>query len=253
MTSWPALKAEIDRWVEEGRTATFWWRDDDATHPTPELDRLLRIAGETAAPIALAVIPADADNALAARLSSEDGVDVLQHGYAHGNHEPDDRPKSELGPAREPEDAMRELAEGWKRLSALFGGKALPVLVPPWNRIDPGLVERLPEIGLHGLSAFKPRPKPAATEKLVRVNTHVDIIDWRGGRGFRGEASALAATLDHLERRRESTVDPTEPTGILSHHLDHDEGCTAFLARLGALATGHPGAAWVSARELFGA
>lgn len=253
MTSWPALKAEIDRWADEGHTATFWWRDDDATHATPELDRLLRISKDAAAPIALAVIPATADKGLAARLASEDGVDVLQHGYAHRNHEPEDRPKSELGPSRDPAQAMGELTEGWSRLNDLFGGKALPVLVPPWNRMDAALREKLPGVGLRGVSAFKPRSEPATPEGLIRVNTHVDIIDWRGNRGFVGEAPALAATLDHLERRREGTVDPAEPTGILSHHLDHDDGCTAFLGRLAALVSDHPAAAWISARELFDA
>ena len=31
---WPDLTAELDRWGEAGRTATLWWRDDDATAPS---------------------------------------------------------------------------------------------------------------------------------------------------------------------------------------------------------------------------
>ena len=49
---WAALKSEFDAWAQEGRQATLWWRDDDATAPGPKLDTLLEITGET--PICLA-------------------------------------------------------------------------------------------------------------------------------------------------------------------------------------------------------
>ena len=68
---WPGLSAELDAWAAAGRTATFWWRDDDATAPTPELGRLLRLAGAHGAPLALAVIPAEAGPALAEALAAE--------------------------------------------------------------------------------------------------------------------------------------------------------------------------------------
>ena len=37
---WQDLRDELDRWAEAGRTATLWWRDDDAVMPGPLLDRL---------------------------------------------------------------------------------------------------------------------------------------------------------------------------------------------------------------------
>ena len=43
MTGWADLDAELDRWKAAGRAATLWWRDDDATRPTPALDRLLAL------------------------------------------------------------------------------------------------------------------------------------------------------------------------------------------------------------------
>jgi peptidoglycan/xylan/chitin deacetylase (PgdA/CDA1 family) len=216
------------------------------------LEALLRIAEQAAAPLALAVIPAAADAALAERISASDGVDVLQHGWAHRNHEPGDRPKSEFGPSRAAEDALADLDRGLQRIKQIFGAKALPVLAPPWNRIDAGLVARLPALGIRGLSTFKPRGSSAPDEP-TRVNTHVDIVDWRGGRRFVGDGEALDATADHLERRRKGVVDTNEPTGILSHHLSQDDGCAAFLGRLAALVTDHRGAAWVPARKLFSA
>ncbi len=83
---WTDLASELDRWGEEGRMATLWWRDDDAVAPSRRLDDLLAIAGEV--PVALAVIPALAQPALAARLCrpAQSAVRVLQHGWRHHNH-----------------------------------------------------------------------------------------------------------------------------------------------------------------------
>jgi hypothetical protein len=84
--AWAALDRELDAWGAAGRTATLWWRDDDAVAPSPELDRLLALAATCGAPLALAVIPAAAEDALAARLEGQAAeIAVLQHGCAHRN------------------------------------------------------------------------------------------------------------------------------------------------------------------------
>ena len=81
---WPDLVAELDRWGETGHVASLWWRDDDAVAPTPELTALLQVAG--AAPVALAVIPAEASPELPGFLDNAPQVAVLQHGWRHTNH-----------------------------------------------------------------------------------------------------------------------------------------------------------------------
>ena len=97
MTRWPALRDELDTWAEAGRTATLWWRDDDAVEPTPALDRLLALAARHEIPLALAVIPARASTALARRIAgSGPRIAPLQHGYAHRNHAPPSEKKAEL-------------------------------------------------------------------------------------------------------------------------------------------------------------
>ena len=78
VAGWTDLGAELDAWAETGRSATLWWRDDDAVAPTPALDAQLRIAGTT--PLALAVIPSETGPLLANGLSSWPNVAVLQHG-----------------------------------------------------------------------------------------------------------------------------------------------------------------------------
>src|ERR1700693_5805783 len=85
-TGWSALEAELDIWQSAGRTASFWWRDDDAITRTRALDRLLELSED--APIAVAVVPGYAEKALAERLADVAAVTVLQHGWRHINHAP---------------------------------------------------------------------------------------------------------------------------------------------------------------------
>ena len=81
MTSWQALEEEIARWRDAGRTVEFWWRDDDAGAPTTPLRRLLSLSQSSGVPLALAVIPGDAQPELFANLKAS----VLMHGTDHRN------------------------------------------------------------------------------------------------------------------------------------------------------------------------
>ena len=195
------------------------------------------MAGRCDAPVGLAVIPKDATEALADRLSATANVGVLQHGWAHANHAGPGEKKMELGDHRPASLVGDELRAGFDRLSALFGSRFLPALVPPWNRIGSALGPHLAQIGFTGLSLFGARAH-RLRDGLVLANTHVDPIAWRHDRGFTGADVALGALTGHLSDRRRGLVDPDEPTGLLTHHLAHDEATWAFLERcLEALAS----------------
>ena len=133
---------------------------------------------------------------------------------------------------------LAELESGRERLQALYGPRFLPVLVPPWNRIDPALAARLPAAGWRGLSVFRPR------RSGFEANAHVDPIAWRTHRGFRGEAEALGDIAAHLRARRMGSADRDEPTGILSHHLAADAQSFAFFGALARFVAAHPRARW---------
>lgn len=243
--TWPAFEAELDAWARADLTARFWWRDDDATRPGPLLDRLLAAAGT--APVALAVIPAQAEASLAHLVAErrwrEGGVRMFQHGYAHVNHAPSGAKKAEFGDHRNLEAMLDELTEGRRIMETLFGEAFEPILTPPWNRAGDGVVQNLARTGLQGLSRFGPRG-PDEGDRVV--NTHIDIIDWHGGRGFAGESQALGAAIAHLAARRTGAADMGEPTGLLTHHRDHDEACWEFIAGFRAAIEAHPAAQWVS-------
>lgn len=248
MTSWQALSDEAARWREAGRTADLWWRDDDAVDVGPALDRLLDLHHETAAPLALAVVPARATAALAQRLAGEPGVDVLQHGYAHTNHATPPDKKIELGLQRPAMIVLGDLGTGWLALERLFAAQALPVMVPPWNRIAEILVPTLPEIGYRGLSTFGPRKRAEPVRGFRQINTHVDLIDWKAGGGFVGEEAALTALVEALSRSRNGDG---EPVGLLSHHLAMDGGAWDFLRSVLEATKTTQGLSVRTARELF--
>jgi peptidoglycan/xylan/chitin deacetylase (PgdA/CDA1 family) len=242
---WQRLRVELDRWRDAGRIADFWLRDDDAVAPTAPLDRLLGIAGGFGVPAALAVIPARAGEALAGRLSAEPGVSVAVHGWAHVNHAPPDRKKEELGAHRPMRTVLAELAMARAAIDRLFGERALPLLVPPWNRIAADLLPQLAGIGFAALSVYG-RAGPAPVRL---VNTHVDLIDWHGSRGGRDHGELVAALVEELRWRRRTGG--REPVGVLAHHLVHDEAAWSFLERLFEVTAGNAGCRWAAVRELI--
>ena len=256
--SWDALERELDAWAGAGRVATLWWRDDDCVEPTPALDRLLAISAETAAPLALAVVPARLSTALPARLAraaETARVTLLQHGYAHRNHAPAGRKKQELDPERSLPGMLDELARGAARLTAQFGTEAaitsLPVLVPPWNRIDPRLPDRLVPLGFRGLSTDGPRPAAETVPGLRQANTHVDLLRAQRKTGTIDPDQVLSDLVGHLAARRRGEVDAEEPSGLLTHHLAHDAASWALLERLLKRLGGHGAPRFLEPAEVF--
>ncbi|ARM91584.1 carbohydrate esterase 4 superfamily protein (plasmid) [Rhizobium sp. CIAT894] len=242
---WEPLRRELDRWQAAGRVARLWLRDDDAVEPTPALETLLALAGESEVPLTLAVIPGLTGQALAARLAAEAGVTVAVHGWSHTNHAGPEGKKQELGGERPADVVLGELREGLRLLERLHPARFQPLLVPPWNRIAAALVPALPGLGFAALSVYgrarQDRPMPL-------LNTHIDIIDWHGTRGGRGEAELVAELVAEL---RDRFAGNDEPIGVLTHHLVHDAAAWDFLSALFAVTGRHPAVHWSAASALL--
>jgi hypothetical protein len=46
-------------------------------------------------------------------------------------------------------------------------------------------------------------------------------------------------------------VDADEPTGLMTHHLCHDEGCWWFIGTVLSETQSHPSVRWLDGREAF--
>lgn len=242
MTGWRELEATLDDIAERGEAIRLWWRDDDAGHDHPALDRLLELAERWDLPLALAVVPLWLEPPVQASIAASRRATVLQHGYAHANHAPDGSKPIELG-GRSANAILSELGAGRATLCDAFGAEFLAILVPPWNRIDPALIAELGASGFCGLSTYGRRPAAPPAPGVCQVNTHLDPVDWRGTRLFVGEAAAL--------ERLCAVLDPEEPIGLLSHHLVMDEAGWAFLDRLLGVLKRHPATRLCTVGELF--
>jgi len=250
-SAWQWLGRELDAWVDNGETASFWWRDDDASGPSAALDQLLGVCGNWNVPLALAVIPSRINPELIEVLGNRPLITVLQHGYAHENHAVPGQRKLELGGTRTTAKILTDLERGYQDLTQHFAERFNPVLVPPWNRIDDKLLSRLSEIGFAGISTMKVRRQAYPARGLLQVNTHLDPVNWRHTGGFIGVYPAIAILIQHLQARRTGYRDSDEPTGILTHHLVQNDAVWRFLEDLLQYLCNHPAVTWLDTTTIW--
>jgi hypothetical protein len=160
---------------------------------------------------------------LSDRLRDEPGIDVLVHGLRHANHAPAGARKAEFGADRSVAAMMREAVRALRLTRAAFPQALVPVFVPPWNRIDPELARGLSDLGYRAVSTFR-RAAPHGPG-LAPLETHLDPIDWHGGRGL--------ADPDRLVQGLAADIEAgLGPIGILTHHLAQDEATWSFVEAL---------------------
>ena len=252
MADWTALERELDAWAQEGQTATFWWRDDDAGADAAKLKELLHLRQGLGVPLAMAVVPDWLTPDVASLIAGVGDIHVLQHGVAHADHSGGRGRRMELCAGALPSGLRQALIRSRNVLRTSFPSSLIEVMVPPWNRIDEAVLSILAGSGFLGLSTLGPR-RGAREHGLVVNNVHIDIIDWKAGRRFAGDEACLEASARHLESRRRGAADPAETTGLMTHHLVHDAACHAFIDRFVQTVARHPAGLWLSAGTVFGA
>jgi peptidoglycan/xylan/chitin deacetylase (PgdA/CDA1 family) len=242
--AWQGLTAELDLWAAQGRTAYFWWRDDDAVAASPALDRLLELQATREAPLALAIIPAQLQESLAGRLAGHDGIAALQHGYAHRNHASLTEKKCEFPASRPLADRLSDLQAGQALMRQHFGRQFQPIFVPPWNRLAADCLPEMPRLGYTAASGFTPRKIYWAAPGLAWLNTHVDPIDWHGTDNS-GAAMRSLTAASALLRAMRLGEQQLQPVGLLTHHLRHDETIWDFTSVFLATTLRHAAVRWL--------
>jgi hypothetical protein len=235
--TWSELEAALRVRTEAGRPVEFWWRDDDASAPSRALERAAAMSKRYGIPLALAVIPQDATPALFQCLHEQ--VTVLQHGTDHRNRAAAGEKKTEYPGAEPANAALERIESGMAKLRSVADQKFIPILAPPWNRMRADLLDKLPGFGIRGISAYGPQKTREPAPGLRQVNTHVDVVAWRRGRCFVGEAQALSQAIKWMVTG--------EPIGWLTHHAVHDAATWDFLERLFTVKD----VRWLSAAQAF--
>jgi len=225
---WRALDDELARWPD---VPALWLRDDDAASPAAALSTLLQLCAANNVPVCAAVIPAAVEPGFAAWLGEhEAAIAVVAHGFAHINHAPPAEKKAEFGDHRAPAVMAAELGMSLERLTDAFGGAARPVFVPPWNRLGSSARAALAEAGFRALSA-KTQATHVPVTGVTVIDVDIDIIDWRGTRGYGGDECVVGALCTRLRTLRQQGR-TNQPTGILTHHAVHDQAAWTFLQTL---------------------
>ncbi len=246
---WHVLDQELEHWRAQGLSFPLWWRDDDAIAWTPQLERLSDLSKRLGLAVHVAVIPCDAKPDLAGYMARTPNLIPVVHGWAHKNHAPPDEKKSEFRLHRPIAQIVEDAAAGIAQFRTLFEQDFRPMFVPPWNRIAPEVAVHLPKLGYRILSTATPRPKAYAAPGLEQVNTHIDPIDWRGTRGLASPDALIRRTAFVLRDRREGRTDPSEPLGVLTHHLVHDQEIWSFTEALLQRLLGGPALIWTAPKH----
>jgi hypothetical protein len=224
----------------------FWWRDDDATANTPQLERLLQLSARLAVPVNLSVVPGTLDRSLVNCLHDNSGITVLVHGWLHKNHGPEGILWCEFPATRLAEEVQFELSAALSTLRQAFQEQCLPVFVPPWNAFPPELEPLLAGLGYIGISRdfFEALPAKRQDNGLVRADTHLDLLAW----DTLGLANVAAQARIFTRRIQQGWVGPF---GILTHHLPQNEEVWDFCERFWRMIANHDRAEVVSARTIF--
>ncbi len=250
--AWLLLEHELDQWRKQKKTAALWWRDDDAQLPSAALDRLILLSQTAGIPVVIAAIPNKVDPSLKSSFDQGYNINVVQHGWSHENHAQPPEKKCEICDHRNPAVVSEELNRGLEILKDRFGPIFLPVLVPPWNRIGAKMKSHLQNWKFTGLSTFGIEKSIETGSGFKQVNTHIDLIDWEKDRRFIGSLSALDLITSHLQQQRRGQLPSTTTTGLLSHHLVHDEPVWEFLGTFFKVTAQHAAVKWQSGAQLFG-
>jgi peptidoglycan/xylan/chitin deacetylase (PgdA/CDA1 family) len=264
--AWDTVRRELDRWADQGLTARFWLRDDDACALSVHLTRLHALADRHDITIGLAVIPGKIERDLVRALS---GLKNRFHPMCHGwNHENYGRPgePEEFGHGR-PLSALRLDAEqAYKVFSDYFGGGDA-IFVPPFARITSALVDCLSQIGfaavstgpgvleravlrLDGRLPWIPVVKLPVRSPVPRIDVHIDLIDWQR-RTARDQGSVAVELAANLRLRRRGFLPVNHPVGFLTHHLVHDEAIWRLCDELFGMLRRHVSVEILSAASLI--
>lgn len=225
------LQNELALWAAGGMQLPIWWRDDDATAKTSNLERLNSLSERTGIAVHIAVVPKFATCELSEYARTKSNMLVVAHGWTHNNHQPRPGIRSEFGNARKLARNFRDACAAHKKMTTMFGEKYRPMFVPPWGNIASDLLPHLQDAGFKFISTFGPRSQ-CEQHGLITWNGHLDPLLWSPKPSLNNADHLIARVCERLKNRRLGMEDNREPFGIVTHHLADSEDAWDFVAAL---------------------
>ena len=181
---WSALRDELARWACDDTVARLWLRDDDAVTVTPALERPQAVCCSRVPYPDCGRPERCRSNSGGIPFRSATGR-VAAHGWRHHNH-------ATIRNGISCRTALRghrsRFEQARARIETLFGEKAVPIFVPPWNRMAP----RRRLSCLDQVFARYRRLVERNRRACANNQRPPDIIDWRGSRGGRNPADLIS-------------------------------------------------------------
>lgn len=241
MTDWTSLKEILTKREKAQKPTYFWWRDDDAFEMTESLQSLIKLSSNYEIPLHLAVIP----ELTKSKFCQSEHLTILQHGINHNNNQTQYQKKIELGGAMPLTKMRDQLLFHHNHLKRIFGESFFPVLVPPWNRAHPILVQLLENTCFKGISTHS--NQFFKRSKLPQINTHIDLIEWKSPhKSFIGLTKAIHQMEQYIDGDNNNEV-----IGLLTHHKDHDESLWVFLEQLFNMTSSFSHVKWIRINDII--
>jgi hypothetical protein len=193
----------------------FFFRADDIGAGGRVFYALCELFRSHKTPLAMAVVPAWLTAARTEQLFCAAPLEEPlwgwhQHGWRHVNLQRTGG-KSEFGEQRPIEKQWRDICQGIKKMTEVFGDRFIPVFTPPWNRLPTATLKILQELDFKAVSmtGFLPRLfKAGASFKNLRIQ-----LDLHTRKAKDGHTDFLDL-LDELS----TSLTKREPVGIMLHH-----------------------------------
>jgi len=215
MTTWSDLRVELAECTKVGVCPSFWWRDDDLGRQDSRLPLFWRIVDRVKVPICAAVVPGWIDVGIADEIRGRTTISVVQHGSSHVAY----CKLTEYPTFRNKKIVGDEIGSGWKKIKTVFGDKAFPIFVPPWNHISPKFGSELEDLGFVAYSS-RILTGPWVSSNLGKVREiPVHVNTTRPGAIYIGDEVFLESIVRHLRARRKGLAHPIIPTGVLTHYF----------------------------------
>ena len=188
----------------------FWFRDDDVKTNSLNTEKFTEFLLSENILYSFAAIPYFVNKELGILFSKYENINVIVHGYNHENHATAKVGKSEF-PLERLILNSNDLSQGLKLIEENFSQHQIrKIFVPPWNNFNSQNCLDLENLGYKAISCYR-NYLPLELNNLKRVDTHIDVINWKVGK--------VKSIHEIFSELKSLLIEEIYSIGFLTHHL----------------------------------